>query len=80
MKSGGVVGGGGGTQDSSKAGLTHTGNAPDGSLGFGGVVLPKVVFSMLALIPPLNACTPFLLITPPMPPTTSKTMSLSILV
>jgi len=68
-----VVGGGGGVQVWSSSGLTHTGNAPDGSLGFGG----DSPFG--GSLGELGELTALLVITPPMPPTISKTMSFSIL-
>uniref|UniRef100_UPI0021C5DA4C hypothetical protein n=1 Tax=Escherichia coli TaxID=562 RepID=UPI0021C5DA4C len=81
----GVVGGGGGVQDSSKGGFTHAGKAPDGAIqvevGWGWtVVVVVVVVTGGGAIALAAAPTARLLITPPIPPTTKSTMSFNILV
>lgn len=76
------MGGGGARHSSSKTGLIHAGNAPDGDVqvevavgggGAGGGAGGGVdIFSA-------NVCTPLRLITPPIPPTISSTISFNIL-
>ena len=87
------MGGGGALHSSSKGGFTHVGIAPEGAvqvdkpLGLGGGVGVGVETGVVGVVGVLEgleilsetAWTPFLDITPPMPPTMSKTMSLSIL-